>query len=119
MKFRSKLVGSNFRPIEAQTRAIALMPGEFVLLEPEPTNKYDPNAIKVYSANEDANVYLGYIIARDRQSEGLTLAADIIDKVNDENTIVSATVSSNGHTKDTIYLELDIREVETEVPGAA
>ena len=82
-------------------------------MEAEPTNKYDPNAIKVLSDDAE-NLFLGYIIARDRQSEDLFLAADIDDPDN-----YTAVVMSNGKSKDTIYLALERNEETAEAPSAA
>jgi hypothetical protein len=41
------LVGARFRPVEAQSILLEAEVGDPVQLEPEPTNAYDPNAIKV------------------------------------------------------------------------
>ena len=110
---RSKLVGMNFRPMEAQVVALALVAGQPVVLEAEPMNKYDPNAIKVLSDDAEG-LFLGYVIARDKMAEDLVLASDIADKLDS----IVATVLSNGKTKDTIYLDLEISE-EVEAPAAA
>lgn len=107
---RSKLVGMNFRPMEAQIVALELQPGTAVVLEAEPTNKYDPNAIKVLSKEE--GVFLGYVAARDRLVEDLILASDIVNNLDN----ISATILSNGKSKDTIYLDLEISE---EITAAA
>lgn len=54
--------GNRFRGIEDQTRYAALVDGEPLTLVPEPTNQYDPNAIKVMSSEGH---HLGYVPKED------------------------------------------------------
>ena len=53
-----RLNGATFRPAECQTIVAALQPGDRVTLEPEPTNAYDPNAVKVIFA---LGAHIGYV----------------------------------------------------------
>lgn len=56
--FFFRLAGLYYRSDEAQKRARELMSNESVILEKDPTNPHDPNAIRVYS---DDHVHLGYV----------------------------------------------------------
>jgi len=49
---QTTIVGMNFRPAECRARYAMLVPGEMLMLEREPTNAFDPNAIKVLAAPE-------------------------------------------------------------------
>ena len=53
-----KCVGLYYRTAAEQTRAMNLKPGEALRLEPEPTNPFDPNAVKVLT--EDG-FHIGYV----------------------------------------------------------
>jgi hypothetical protein len=76
----AKLVGNNFR--ESGRAVLPILPeGQPLLLEPEPTNPHDPDAIKVcvdmgghaYSPTEEGPIiHLGYI-ARSRGGNTGTL----------------------------------------------
>src|SRR5690606_41396851 len=57
-EYRTNLAGGKFRPMDAQQITLSLEPGTPLRLEREPTNPYDPNAIKV---NEVDGVHLGYV----------------------------------------------------------
>lgn len=57
-----RLAGITFRPIEAQVRASKLEDGDELILTPEPTNQYDPDAVKVFDLKTD--LFLGYIPRR-------------------------------------------------------
>lgn len=52
------LMGVNFRPAEAKERVKALEIGERLLLEREPSNEYDPNAVKVKTQD---GFFIGYV----------------------------------------------------------
>lgn len=57
------LAGAQFRPAEAQAAMLDLAPGQTVLLVPEPTNPFDPDAIKVVTmddADQPAH-HIGYV----------------------------------------------------------
>lgn len=43
------LRGGRFRPMRAQETTMSLAPGETVYLQPEPTNKFDPDAIAIWA----------------------------------------------------------------------
>jgi HIRAN domain len=57
--YTANLRGMNFRPIEAQAIVMALDEGYELLLEREPSNAYDPNAIKVIDPL--TGQHLGYV----------------------------------------------------------
>lgn len=52
-----RLAGLSHRPKEAKVTAVALKPGDPLQLEREPDNKFDRNAIRVWSFG----VLLGYV----------------------------------------------------------
>lgn len=58
---RFAVAGSQFCPIAAQVRLSELREGERVILKPEPTNAYDPNAIQIITEDD---VFIGYVPAR-------------------------------------------------------
>jgi len=60
IKFR--IAGVTYRPIECQVRAKKLEEGHMLDLIPEPTNEFDPNAIKVVDY-QHGNLHLGYVPA--------------------------------------------------------
>lgn len=67
--FNIRLVGANYRPIEAQAIVSDLDVGESVYLIREPDNKFDVNAIKIYNTdNPDTREHLGYVAAKSRDS---------------------------------------------------
>ena len=53
------LRGSNFRPVEAQAVVLAFSEDDPLLLEREPSNQFDPNAIRVIEPNTTHHV--GYV----------------------------------------------------------
>lgn len=57
MELRTVIVGTQFRPIEAQKVYNALDAGDEITLEREPDNQYDSNAVAVYAFG----VHIGYI----------------------------------------------------------
>jgi HIRAN domain len=57
--YSANLRGMNFRPIEAQAIVMALEEGDPLLLDREPENPYDPNAIKVL--DPATGHHLGYV----------------------------------------------------------
>lgn len=59
MEFSALLRGLSFRPMDAKAFANNLAERDPLLIEREPTNAYDPNAIKVLSP--DGNLHLGYV----------------------------------------------------------
>ena len=59
MKFTFPLIGNNYRPIECQVRARNLNNGDEVRLQRQPDNPYDPNAIQVYTT--DDNLFIGFV----------------------------------------------------------
>jgi len=63
--FSTLLVGMHFRSVEAREIVSSLTEDSILLLEREPENAYDPNAIKVLFALDDRAVHLGYIARED------------------------------------------------------
>jgi hypothetical protein len=57
--FTAYLRGSNFRPITAKTIVAGLQGGEGLLIEREPHNQFDPNAIMVL--DPETREHLGYV----------------------------------------------------------
>lgn len=64
------LAGANFRPREARDIVLALKPGDEVVLERDPNNEYDPNAVKVLGIvpiptgereTADAHIHIGFV----------------------------------------------------------
>ena len=53
------LRGSNFRPIGAQAIVMGLTEGDELILEPEPSNQYDPYAIRVI--HPASSEHIGYV----------------------------------------------------------
>lgn len=87
-----EIAGYKHRPIDAQAVVKGLEEGEQLFLEREPSNKYDPFAVKVIAADPD-RTFLGYIPKR--YSERVSMAL-----VNDE------TVSTFSRGSDKIRVEL-------------
>ena len=58
MQLSSPIVGTNFRPIDAQTRKANLVEGENLNLVRAPDNPFDSNAIEVHT--EDGH-FIGFI----------------------------------------------------------
>lgn len=52
------LMGVNFRPAEAKERVKQLEIGERLLLEREPSNEYDPNAVRVKTQDGE---FIGFV----------------------------------------------------------
>ena len=60
MKREFFIAGVQFRPqVEIRATASVLKEGHVLLLEPEPTNRFDPNAIKLIYLEEQ--IFLGYV----------------------------------------------------------
>lgn len=59
MEFEAILRGVSFRPIDAKAHVNQLKEGDSLLIEREADNAFDPNAIKVLSA--DGSLHLGYV----------------------------------------------------------
>lgn len=57
MRILFQVRGTSFRPASAKAVAAALQPGEIVQLDPEPTNPYDPSAVRVIARGE----FIGYV----------------------------------------------------------
>lgn len=57
MELLCQVRGIRFRPEEARAEAASLLIGDIVTLEPEPDNKHDQNAVKVYANG----VWIGYV----------------------------------------------------------
>ena len=59
MKRSFYIAGVQYRPRnEILTAAKELNEGDVLILEPEPTNKYDPNAVKILT---EEGIFLGYV----------------------------------------------------------
>ena len=68
--FRTELRGGFYRALSAQHTILSLPEGARLWLEPEPTNKFDPNAIQVWNLppdgpRDEAEHFLGYIAKED------------------------------------------------------
>src|SRR3546814_3524175 len=59
MQILAALVGMNFRPSEAREVVKTLQIGHTLHLEPEPSNPYDPNAVKVIEP--ESGQFIGYL----------------------------------------------------------
>lgn len=60
------LRGARFRPMDAQVCLLQQTVNSKLRLEPEPDNKYDPNAIKVFATDPDEiEHFVGYIAKED------------------------------------------------------
>lgn len=59
MEFSAILRGLSFRPIDAKAYAGTLTEGDPLLIEREPENAFDPNAIKVLSP--ERSLHIGYV----------------------------------------------------------
>jgi len=57
-RFTTSIRGNKHRPIPAQIRFTELKTNEELLLVPEPTNKFDPNAIQVRTTDD---IIIGYV----------------------------------------------------------
>lgn len=55
------VVGMHFRGAHAVEIAAALVPGNTLILEPEPDNAYDGNALKAIYMADDEPIHIGYI----------------------------------------------------------
>jgi hypothetical protein len=57
------IAGVQFRPaVEVRKAAEQIKVGDLLVLAPEPTNKYDPNAIKILVGDGTGNgTFLGYV----------------------------------------------------------
>lgn len=59
MEVSAILRGLSFRPPEAKAYANTLTEGDPLLIEREPSNQFDPNAIKVLSP--EGSIHIGYV----------------------------------------------------------
>lgn len=97
------LRGCRFRPMDAQVCVLQLQVGDFLRLEPEPTNQYDPNAIKVLATNpEGIEHFIGYIAKEDCE--------DILGMLQVGR--VKATIASENGYAPMIEVEYDFGEEE-------
>lgn len=83
------LVGASFRPIEAQLAVRDLVPGDDLELEAEPTNQYDPNAIRVIFDG----LHIGYVPAKQNDF--------------DVESVIACRVQSAHPKKPLIHVEID------------
>jgi hypothetical protein len=93
------LVGTHFRPPEAKEYVSALAVGDELVLEREPENEYDQNAIRVLSSAD--GIHLGYL-ARDQ--------AVWIAPYLDEGTTFTTTVVGFEFASRTTYPILDLHQ---------
>jgi hypothetical protein len=96
MKRSFFIAGVQFRPKEdIKSAAEELKAGGSLILEPEPTNKFDPNAVKiVYRADEERrkedgweDIFLGYVPKKYSSEVSALLGIDapvqcVVDEVN-------------------------------------
>ncbi len=105
--FRTRLVGVNFRPIEAQAAVSELEPGDIVHIIRDPENKFDPNAIKVYDTEvPESRQHLGFVAAKSKDE--VALASEIAEFM-DLDTWYKAKVIANAGTKSPL-LSIEIHE---------
>ena len=55
------IAGVQFRPTGVKEEIKKLLKHQNLILEPEPENEFDPNAIKIISINEEGKAFLGYV----------------------------------------------------------
>lgn len=55
------IAGVQFRPLEAKERIRKILKGTTLILEPEPTNQYDSNAVKIIELSEKGKTHIGYV----------------------------------------------------------
>ena len=55
------VAGVQFRPLEAKEEIKKLLKNQELMLELEPDNKFDPNAVKIISLSEEGKCFLGYV----------------------------------------------------------
>jgi hypothetical protein len=58
------IAGVQFRPLEAKEAIKTLKPSTNLMLMPEPTNKFDPNAVQIICNEKeegDKDIFLGYV----------------------------------------------------------
>jgi len=67
--------GIQFRP-EWRENLASLEEGDELLLIPEPTNKFDPNAIQIYSFS---GVFLGYVPAKKGNEKNLWVKEKLLE----------------------------------------
>ena len=98
-EFTAYLRGVSFRPIEAKTIVNDLVAGSVLLLEREPGNQYDPNAVMVLEP--ESRTHLGYVAKE--------IAVELAPLM-DEGNSFSCVVDSN-MMKSTILFITDTPEV--------
>lgn len=83
MKKEFFIAGVQFRPKEEIAKAIKQMEeGIFLELRPDPTNKYDPNAVQIMYRIEDFSAFLGYVPAKFSAEVSASLEiGDVVCKV--------------------------------------
>lgn len=79
MEIFSPIVGTHFRPADAKLIANELSQGDYVDLQAEPENPYDPMAVAVYSDD----VHIGYIARQNNYevSEWLQDGGEVVAKI--------------------------------------
>jgi len=62
MKREFFIAGVQFRPKDEIRKAMKeIKVGELLMLEPEPSNKYDPNAVKIIFLQDITGYFIGYV----------------------------------------------------------
>ena len=88
MKRQFFIAGVQFRPRpEIDVAAKQMEVGDKLILTPEPTNKFDPNAVKIETELENTVVFLGYVPKKFSSEVTALLSIDapiicIVDEVN-------------------------------------
>lgn len=100
--FRTRLVGAQFRPIEAQALVHALEEGSPVYLERDPENEFDPNAIKI-CADMDCSEHIGFVAAKHK--DDIALASEIAEFM-DLDTVYEAYVITPHNKSPLIEIEI-------------
>jgi len=101
------LRGAKFRPMDAQVCLLQQTVGSILRLEPEPTNKYDPNAIKVIATDpEEIEHFVGYIAKEDCE--------DVLAMLAGGTPVIARIVMENGNAP-SIEVEYDFSSDESPV----
>lgn len=98
----STVVGITFRPASAKEAMDSLVIGDRLLFEPEPSNPYDSNAVKVIEP--ESGEFIGYL-SRESNSE-------VAEHLADDNPYHCEIVSFLSTRKPHVRIELYDREEE-------
>lgn len=109
--FQTRLVGAQFRPIEAQALVSELKEGSSVYLIRDPDNSFDSDAIEICSSPDGGfDDHLGFVAAKHK--DNIALASEIAPFM-DLGNYYEARVIGDAGTKSPL-IELEIEEGEGE-----